>query len=157
MAALFHASRRQTRKAGDIANRINMRNLGLIIVIGLQHAALIRAEAGLIQIEAFGIAHTPGRIERLFRIDALAALQIDAHPLTGTVLVCFHVRHGFTEPERQAVLPHVIDQRVDQFIVDERQQTLALVDQGDAHTERGENGRIFAVDHTGADDGDRGG
>jgi hypothetical protein len=45
----------------------------------------------------------------------------------------------------------VVAQRVDDLGVDERQQPVALVDQGHAHAERGEDAGVLAADHPGAD------
>ena len=59
------------------------------------------------------------------------------------------------ESQRHAVLPHLVDQRIDDLEVDEAQQSRPLVDHGDPDAERGENGRVLEADDACADDNQR--
>jgi hypothetical protein len=47
----------------------------------------------------------------------------------------------------------MVAQRISDFRVDERQQPVALVDQGHADAESGKDAGVFAADYTGADYG----
>ncbi len=58
---------------------------------------------------------------------------------------------ALVEPQRHPVFAQVMAELVDDFVVDERQQPVALVDQGDPNAESGKDAGIFAADHAGAD------
>ena len=59
---------------------------------------------------------------------------------------------ALVEPQGNPVFPKVMAELVDDFVVDERQQPVAFVDQGHPNAESGKDAGIFAADHAGADD-----
>ena len=90
-------------------------------------------------------------VERHFCDDFLAAFQAGLDALAITRLAGLDQFHAFSKPQDNALLPHVIDKRVHDFMIDEGQQPLADLDQGDADAQRGEHASVFAADDAAAD------
>ena len=59
----------------------------------------------------------------------------------------------FAHPKCDTLLPHVIDQRVDDLVIDKGQQAFIDFDQGHARAQRGKHTSIFTADHSAADHG----
>ncbi len=123
------------------------------MLIDHKPTAVVGREASLRQIEPAGGAGPADRIERLFGDDRLAAVEVQPDARAVLVLDDLQSADALVEPQGDPVFPQMMAEFVDDFVVDERQQPIALVDQGDPNAESGKDTGIFASDHAGADNG----
>ena len=65
------------------------------------------------------------------------------------------LRDGVAAAEHDVALPHLVDQLVDDFLVEELERPRPLIDHRHLHAERGEHRRVLDADHAGADDDHR--
>src|SRR5689334_9599198 len=80
VAALLHRGRGQRRKTDDVADGIDVRRLGLVVLVDREPAAFVAGDPAFVEREALGRAAAADRIERLFGDDRLAALQVQPDP-----------------------------------------------------------------------------
>ena len=120
------------------------------MLVDREPTAVVGLEAGLRQIELAGGAGAADRIERLLGNDRLAAVEMN--PDAGAALVLDNLQFVDTlvEPQGGPVFPQMVAELVGDLLVDERQQPVALVDQGHANAEGGKDAGVFAADHPGA-------
>ena len=84
----------------------------------------------------------------------LAAGECDANTVAAVVGELFETAYLLAEPQGHPILPHLINQRVDDFEVDECKKPRPLVDDGDSNAKRGKDRSVFQADHTGPNDDD---
>src|SRR5271163_4789770 len=84
-------------------------------------------------------------------MDSLAAVEMKPDARAMLVLDDLQIVDAFVEPQRGAIFTKMVAERVGDFSVDERQQPIALVDQGHPDAKGGKNAGVFAADHSGAD------
>src|SRR5580700_8828138 len=149
--ALFHRGRGECGEPDDVADRVNAGDLGAIVVVDHQPAAAIGGQAGFRQIELAGGAGPAHRVERLLGNNCLAAVEVQPDARAVLVLDDLQPADALVEPQGDPVFPQVMTELVDDFVVDERQQPVALVDQGHPNAESGKDAGIFASDHAGSD------
>jgi hypothetical protein len=124
------------------------------MIVHHEPAAVVGGETGGRQVQSVGGAGATDAVQRLVGNDLLAAGEVDAHARAVLVVDRLHVADRLAQPQRNPALAQVIRKRVHDFRVDERQQARALVDERDAHPQRGKDAGIFAADDAGADDGE---
>ena len=83
--ALLHRGRREAREADDIADSVDMRLIGLEMLVDLETPSIVRVYAGGLELEIGGRAGTADRIQRLFADDLLAAGQRNTHAVALVV------------------------------------------------------------------------
>ena len=83
--ALLHRGRGERRKADHVADGIDAGDLGPIMLVDHQTAALVGGQAGFRQIELAGGAGPADRVKRLLGDDRLAAVEVE--PDARAVLV----------------------------------------------------------------------
>ena len=152
-ASLFHGGGRQAGETNHIAYRVDIRDLGLIVLINLDAAAKIGRDIDVGQTQCRGRAFPPDGVKRFFGDDLLAALQAGLDAGAITRIAGLNAAHALAQAHRYALLPHVIDQGVNDFVIDKGQQTVGDLNQGDAHAQRGEHTGVFAADDASADHG----
>src|SRR6202045_1031911 len=116
-----------------------------------QPTPVVGREASLRQIELAGGAGPADRVERLLGDDRLAAVEVQPNARAVLVLDDLQPPDALVEPQGDPVFPQVMTELVDDFVVDERQQPVALVDQGHSNAESGKDAGVFASDHAGSD------
>src|SRR5919197_6256809 len=116
-----------------------------------QSTARVGGQAGLGQIELARSTGPTDRVKRLLGNDGLAAVEVQPDARAMLVLDNLQPSDALVEPQGRPVLAQMMTELVDDLVVHEWQQPVALVDQRDPHAEGGKNARIFTADHTGSD------
>ena len=152
-AALLRARRRERGETDHIARRRDVRHGRLVARVDGEASAFVGLQARLLERETFGRADAAHREEHGVDHEALAALELDRR--ASDALAAVDLLHGLAEAEGDALLPHLVDQFVDDLRVAELEQALVTVDERDLDAEFGEHRRVFEADHAGADHRDR--
>ena len=147
-AALVIGGTGQCRPANHITGSIDMGNFGLVVLVDLDLATLVIAEANLFKAEIFGIPCAAIGPEQRFTMDTLAGfkLQGDAVFMGGYPLVLLVVTHHHIE------VPQVVAEGIGDFIVEKAHQPLPGVDQVNPGVEAGEDRGVLTADYTGTVD-----
>ena len=145
--ALIHRRRGQRGEADDVADGVDVVDLGLEVVVDEDPAAVVGLQAGVVQVEVLGLALAARGVHHRFGGDLLAAGQggDGARAPTSTR------GHLFAEAERDRQVAQVEAQRLDDLGVAEVQHVLPLLDDGDLGAQRGEHRRVLDADDAGAD------
>ena len=154
-APLLHRRRREAREADDVADGVDVGHLRLIVLVDSKPPALVGLYSRSVEPERIGRAPPADAVEGLVGDDLLAAGEMQSDMVAVIVVVRLDRRHGFAEMKNRPVRAQVIDERLDDLPVDERQQLGARVDERDADAERGEHARVLETDDAGADDRNR--
>src|SRR5690606_2093939 len=141
--ALHVGGARERRRPHDVADGINVREGRLIVAVHRDVAARIRGEAHGLQPETIGVAGAPVRPEEHVRLDLAPRLEVQY----DVALARLQVLNLLVVPNHAPLLAQVVRERFRDLIVQERQQAIVRVDEGDLRTEVDENGRILAPDH----------
>src|ERR1700736_3647945 len=149
--ALFHRGRGECGEPDHVADRVNAGDLGSMGFVDHEPTPVACREASLRQIELAGGAGPADRVERLLGDDRLAAVEVQPDARAVLVLDNLQSADALVEPQGNPVFPQVMAELVDDFVVDERQQAVALVDQRHPNAESGKDAGIFASDHAGSD------
>src|SRR6059036_828172 len=147
--ALLHGGRGQRRKADHVPGGVDVRHFGLVVLVHLELARLVRGDARGGQVQHVGVGDPPHGVQQYVRDDGLAALEgsHDAALFVGRDLV-----ELLPQPHRHAVSPHVVDQGLDDLLVHEPQQVIPYVEEGDLDPERREHRGVLAADHASTHD-----
>ena len=152
-AALLRARRRKRRETDHIARRRDVRHDGLVVRVDGEPSAVVGLEAGLLELEPVGRADAADGEEHRVDHEPLAALKLDRR--AADALAAVDLLHGLAEAESDALLPHLVDQFVDDLRVAELEQALVAVDERDLDAELGEHRRVLDADDARADHRDR--
>jgi hypothetical protein len=148
---LFHRRRGQAGEADDVTDRIDVRHVGLVVLVDVKPAAIVGPQSGRVQPQGVGRASPADAVQRLVGDHLLAAHQLQAHVITVIVVIRIDRRHRLAEVKNRPVRTQVIDERFHDLAIDERQQLRARVDERDAHAQRREDAGILQADDPGAD------
>ena len=138
----------KTRPADDIADRIDVRRRGLVELVHGDVAMLIQADAGIFDGKPAGVCLAAQGEKEAFRREHPAVGQGQYRPVAAPL---------------NAEVPAVVDvidvatgevvlQLACDLVIEELQQPIAAVKQGDLHSQGGENGGVFGADHSAAKD-----
>src|SRR6202034_2440809 len=108
-AALVHRGRRQRGKADDVADGVDVVDLGLEQLVDEDPAAGIGLQPGVAKFEVFGLALPAGRVHHRFGGDLLAAGQAG----DGARRADLNAGHLLAETERDRQVAQVEAQRLD--------------------------------------------
>src|SRR5262249_5785467 len=120
----------------------------LVERIDHERTALIGLNANRVQSHAVGSGGSALRPPQYVALYDLVRFEKDTHAVT----VGFHALVFLTVPDQHTTLAQMIGQGVDNFIVEERQQLVAIVDQIHLDAQTAEDRRVFAAHHAGAID-----
>ncbi len=151
-AALLHGDGGEGREADDIADGIDVFDLGLVVLVDGDAAAIVGFDAGGGEVEVVDGALAADGVEQGVAGDLLLALQIGDDGAVGELFDAFHF---FAEAHGDAAVAQVVAERFDDFLVGEFEQLGAFFNQGDAHAEDGEHAGVFDADDAAADDDER--
>src|SRR3974377_600088 len=104
-----------------------------------QPPPVVGLEACLCQIELAGGTGAADRIKRLLGNDRLTAVEMNSDARAVIVFDNLQFVDALVEPQGGPVFPEMVAELVGDFLVDERQQPVAFVDQGHPNTERGKD------------------
>lgn len=99
-----------------------MRHVCLKSLICDQPAPRVRLNACSFKVQRINCAGAPNRIVRLLGLNNLAAFQRYLDPAATSIINALNRLHGFSKPERDAIVAHFVDQLVNNFLIDEIQQ-----------------------------------
>src|SRR5580704_1756117 len=103
-SALLLRSGREAGKADDVADREDVADLGLIILVGFQAPARVAREAGGGEIQVGSRAGASRARQRLVGDDLLSAGQYGAHAVEAVLAEDLDRRDFFAQPQRHAPL-----------------------------------------------------
>ena len=126
-AALLHGDRGECREADDVADGEDVFDVGAVVLVDGDAAAIVGLDAGGGEIEIVDGALAADRVEQRVAGDALLAFEIGDD---GAVGQFFHALHFFAEAHGDAAVAQVIAERLDDFLVGEFEQLVALFDRG---------------------------
>ncbi len=145
--ALVHRRGGQRGEADDVADGVDVVDLGLEVVVDEDPAAVVGLQAGGLEVEVLGLALPARGVHHRLGRDLLAAGQggdgAGGADVDGGDLLA--------EAERDRQVAQVEPQRLDDLGVAEVQHRVALLDHGDLGAERGEHRRVLDADDAGAD------
>ena len=151
--ALLHGRGSQRREPDHVADGVDVRDLGLEVLIHRDPAALVGTQAGRGQVQRVGLALPPGGVHDRVGRDALAAGQQGDRP-AGMRL---DGRDPLAEAEGDGQVAQVVLERLDHLDVAELQHPVALLHHRDLGAKRGEHGHVLDPDHARARDHHRAG
>src|SRR5206468_9940087 len=134
--------------ADDVTGGEDVRHRGPKVTVHLEAPAIIGLEAGRGQVKRRSIPVAPNSIEEDVSVEGLPALEVGRDPAAPIALDPLHT---LPAAECDAVLTHVVHERLDDLAVDELEQALTPVYHRDHGAERREHAGILHADHTGAD------
>ena len=147
-ASLLHRDRGQRGKADHVADGEDVLDLGLVVLVDGDAAAVVGLQAGGGQVQVVDVALAAHGVEQRVAGDLLVALQVGHH---GARRQLFHALHLFAQAQGHAGVAQVVAERLDDLLVGKLQQPVALFDQRDAHAEDGEHAGVFDADDAAAD------
>src|SRR5690606_1692078 len=142
----------QARPADHIASRIDIGDLGAIMLVHRQLTPTIGFQPDVLQAQAVGVAGTPVAPQQRIGLDLLAGLEIQHY---AAVLEPLDLLVLFVVADQRHVVAQVIAQRVGNLVIQETQQPITVVNQVDLDSQSTEDRRILATDHPGAIDDQR--
>ena len=145
--ALFHRGGGQRGEADHIAYGVDVIDLRLKFVVDEDPAAVVDLEAGVLDVEVFGLALAAGRVHHRFCGDLLTAGQCGHRACSADV----DGRHLLAEAERHGQVAQVELERLDHFWIAEVQHRVALFHDGDLGAQGGEHRGVLDADHARAD------
>ena len=145
--SLVHRRRRQRGEADDVADGVDVVDLGLERLVDEDPAAAVGFQAGVGKFEGFGLALPARGVHHRFGGDLLTAGQAG----DGARRADLDAGHLFAESERDRQVAQVEAQRLDDLGVAEVQHVLPLLDDGHLAAQRGEHRRVLDADHARAD------
>ena len=145
--ALVHRGRRQRGEADDVADGVDVVDLGLECLVDEDPPSVVGFQARVTQLEVFGLTLPARGVHHRFGGDLLAAGQTR----DGARPADLHAGHLFAEAERDRQVAQVEPQGLDDFGIAEIQHVLPLLDDGHLAAQRGEHRRVLDADHAGAD------
>jgi len=122
------------------------------LIVDLEAAAIVRLEAGRGEIKGTSGSHPSGGEERHIGDDPFPRFEQDHH-LSGRALADVEALHGLIGTEDHVTFPHLVDQLIDDFVVQELERTPPLLDQGYLYPKRSKDRGILDPDNAGAYDG----
>ena len=128
-APLLHGSAGQRGKPDDVAGRVDVRHIRLIVFIHFNFAALAGVQARGFNAQLIAVRLAAHGIEQSVRLNFLAALKFREHAIA--LRVNAHARDFLAEAKRSAHLPQMVGERLNNFAVHKIQQRGALVNQSD--------------------------
>ena len=149
-AALVVRRTRETGIADHVAHGVNMRLRGLIGRVHHDRAALVAWHPDGFEPHRVGVAGAPLRPQQHVTLDDFVGFEMHAH----AAVIGFHAVVFFAVADQHAAFAQVVGQRVDDFVVEKRQQLVTGVDQVDLDAQATKDRGILAADHPGAVDGD---
>ncbi len=146
--ALLHRRRGQSRKADDVACRIDVRNGRLVVLVDRDPPSLVRGQAGGREVQEVRVRLPPDAVEQGVAVDLLAALE------TGDDAFLFVVADRsdlLPEPEGRAPLAHEVHEGFDHLGIDEIQDRRPRLDDRDLDVQGGHHRGVLEADDAGAD------
>ena len=147
-AALLHGDRSQGGKADHVAGGVDVRDLGLVVLVDGDAAAIVGLEAGGGKVEVVDVALAAHGVEQRIAGDVLLAFEVGDDGAVGQL---FDALDLFAEAQGDAGVAQVVAEGLDDFAVGELEQAVALFNERDAHAEDGEHAGVFDADDAAAD------
>jgi hypothetical protein len=144
---LFHRRRRESGKADDVTDRVDIGHGGATVAVYLDAMPAIDGDADHIESQVGSRAFASGRVHHRIGQDRLAAVEQSER----AAAVWLDGGHRLTEAERNSKIAQIL-QGLHDFVVTELEHAIALFDDGDLRAERGEDRRVFDADDAGPDD-----
>ncbi|EAU65622.1 hypothetical protein STIAU_6500 [Stigmatella aurantiaca DW4/3-1] len=141
-AALIIRGAGQRGDAHHVSHRVDVGHDGLVRVVHLHVAARVGLDAQLVEPHVVGVAGAPVGPQEDLRLEPLAALEVQHHPVVGGL----HALHLLLVADEHALFAQVVGERIGDLIVQEGQEPVARVDQIHLHPEHAEHGRVLAAD-----------
>src|SRR5690606_33024988 len=148
--ALVEGGAGQARPADHIAGGIDVRHGGAVILVHLHLASAVGLQADVFQGQFVGVAGAPVAPQEGVGFDLLAGLQVQNH----TVIHAFDPLVLFVVTNDHVVGAQVVTQRIGDFIVEEVEQLVAVVDQVDQYAQAAEDRGVLGANHPSAVDDD---
>ncbi len=104
-AALLHRGGGQGGEADDIADRVDMRHVGLVVVVDFQPAPVVRDQADIFQAQPVRRPLPPDAVKQRVRPQMLAGLQCRLHQTVGQDA---DLVHALAQAQRDAHRPHPV-------------------------------------------------
>lgn len=145
---LLHRGRGQRRETDDVADGVDVRHLGAVVLVDRDPAARVRGQPGPVQVQLVGEPLPARRVHHRLGGDLLAALQ-DGQRAPGMLL---DGGDRLPEAERHGEVPQVVLERLDHLDVAHVEHPGALLHHRDLAAERGEHRGVLHADDSGADD-----
>ena len=120
--ALLHRSGRQVGKFDDVADGVDMVHFRMKILVHGNQFTIADGQADFLKVQATRPPVRPMLCSALSAWICLPDAKRDTNPLAAFVAEPFQTADLFAEPQGHAVLPHLIDQRVDHFVILEGEQ-----------------------------------
>ena len=149
--ALVHRGRGQRGEADHVADGVDVVDLGLVVLVDEDPAAVVGLQAGGGQVEVVGLALPAGGVHHRVGGDLLAAGQRGdgARAPTSTAVTSSPNRKVTARSRRWNRSASTISGSQNSSIV------VPLLDDGDLGAQRGEHRRVLDADDAGADDDHR--
>ena len=150
--ALLERGGSERGETDDVARRVDVRLLRLVVGVHGEPAAVVGREAGGREIEVGRRPDAADRVEEEVRDDPLAALEQGDGAARA-----FDVDVGdvLAEAQRAVHVAHGVRERLGDLAVHEVEEARPLVDERHLHAERREHRRVLDADDAGADDDHR--
>ncbi len=103
-----------------------MLDLGLVVLVHGDAAALVGFQAGRRQVQVVHVALAADGVKQRVAGDFLLALQVGHHRAGRRLL---HAFHFFAQPHGHAAVAQVVAERLDDLLVGELEQPVALFNQ----------------------------
>src|SRR5215469_1657115 len=146
-AALLHGDRGECGESDDVADGVDVVDLGAVVLVDGNAAARVRLNAGGSEVEVVDRALAAYGEEQGFSGDALLAFEVGDDAAIGQLLYAFDF---LAEAQRDAAVAEVIAERFDDLLVGEFEELGALFNDGDADAEDGEHAGILDADNAAA-------
>ncbi len=126
-----------------------MRDLGLVVFVNGDAAAVVGLKAGGGKVQVFDIALAAHGVEQRVAGDLLLAFEVGDD---GAGSRLFDALDFFAEAQGDAGVAQMVAEGLDDLAVSELEQAVALFNERNAHAEDGEHAGVFDADHAASDD-----
>src|ERR1017187_4534688 len=138
-AALLHGDRSKSGKSDDIAGSEDMFDLGLVVLVYGDAAAIVGFEAGFGKVEVVDIALAAHCVEQRVAGDLLLTFEIGDDSARRRLFNAFNF---FAEAQGDTGVAEMVAESFDNLAVRELEQAVALLDERDTHAEDGEHAGV---------------
>jgi len=126
--------------------------LGLKVLIDSDAPVIVCGEPCIFQLEFTGVTHSPRCVKEQICPQSLAALQGGGYISPG---VKFYGSHLLPETQRNSLLPHVVNELINDLPVEKVEQGRSPFHQGNVHVQNTEDRTIFHANDAASHDDHR--
>src|SRR3954462_9324865 len=130
LPALFHRGAGQRGEPDDIADCIDVRHVGLKLLVAADAAAIVDFQTGVLKGKRFGVARPPDAKEHGLSQQPLSAFELDGDPAR---LWFANTHNALAQTEDHAERAGVVHKRFDNFPITKFQELRASIDDRDLY------------------------